>query len=30
MLGEHTESVLAELLGVTKDEARKLKEKGAV
>ncbi len=30
MLGEHTESVLAELLGVSKDEARKLKEKGAV
>ena len=30
MLGEHTESVLAELLGVSKEEVRKLKEKGAV
>jgi formyl-CoA transferase len=30
MLGEHTESVLGELLGVAKDEVRKLKEKGAV
>jgi len=30
MLGEHTESVLAELLGVSSDEVRTLKEKGAV
>ena len=30
MLGEHTESVLGELLGVSKDEVKKLKEKGAV
>lgn len=30
MLGEHTESVLGELLGISKDEVRKLKEKGAV
>ena len=30
MLGEHTESVLAELLGVPPEETRKLKAKGAV
>ncbi|MGD9803269.1 MAG: formyl-CoA transferase [Hyphomicrobiaceae bacterium] len=30
MLGEHTEAVLGELLGVSKEDVRKLKEKGAV
>jgi len=30
MLGEHTESVLGELLGLGKEDVRKLKEKGAV
>lgn len=30
MLGEHTESVLGELLGIGTDDVRKLKEKGAV
>jgi formyl-CoA transferase len=30
MLGEHTESLLGELLGVSAEEVRKLKDKGAV
>ena len=30
MLGEHTESVLSELLGVSREEVRQLKAKGAV
>jgi formyl-CoA transferase len=30
MLGEHTEAVLGELLGVSKEDVQRLKEKGAV